>query len=91
MGADNMSQLHRWHNWRFIMENYPIGVLARPGQRISARMSRAARAYADARIKAQFSRTLAQATAPSWCFVNVPMVDLSSTNIRLQGGWDYPS
>ena len=27
------------------------------------------------------------ADAPAWCFVNVPMVDLSSSAIRAGGGW----
>ena len=39
MGADNLAQFHRWQDWRRIIESVPVGVLARPGQRISARMS----------------------------------------------------
>ena len=86
MGADNLAQLHLWRNWRFIMDTVPVGVLARPGQRISARMSPAARIYGRYRIDGQASHSLAGATAPAWCFVNVPMVDLSSSAIRAQGG-----
>lgn len=87
MGADNLAQFHRWRDWRWIMDNVPVGVLARPGQRISARTSPAARIYARARIPGRDSRSLAQATAPAWCFVNVPMSNLSSTAIRSRGGW----
>ncbi|MEM9637839.1 MAG: nicotinate-nucleotide adenylyltransferase, partial [Pseudomonadota bacterium] len=50
MGADNLAQLHRWQDWRGIMQTVPVGVLARPGDRISARMSPAARLFAPARI-----------------------------------------
>jgi len=82
MGADNLAQFHLWKDWRWIMDNVPVGVLARPGQRISARMSPAARIYSRFRIKGQNSQLLAQADPPAWCFVNVPMVDLSSTAIR---------
>ena len=87
MGADNMAQLHLWQDWRQIMESVPIGVLARPGQRISARMSRAAGLYAPYRIPGRFGHLLARAEAPAWCFVNVPMNDASSTAIRARGDW----
>lgn len=82
MGADNLAQFHRWHNWRYISESVPIGVLARPGDRISARMSPAARIYRDCRISGSNSRLLSRANAPAWCFVNVPMMPLSSSAIR---------
>ena len=87
MGADNLAQLHLWQNWQHIVETVPIGVLARPGQRISARMSRAASLYAKYRIPAQQSQLLRSAEAPAWCFVNVPMTDISSTAIRAAGDW----
>lgn len=87
MGADNMAQLHLWQDWRDIIESVPIGVLARPGQRISARMSRAAALYAPYRIPGRFGHLLARAEAPAWSFVNVPMNDTSSTAIRARGDW----
>ncbi len=91
MGADNMAQFHRWQDWRGIMESVPIGVLARPGQRISARMSRAAGLYAPYRIPGRYGQLLGRATAPAWCFVNVPMNDTSSTEIRARGDWSAQS
>ena len=87
MGADNLAQFHLWQDWQQIMQTVPVGVLARPGQRISARMSRAARLYAPYRIAGRNSQLLAHAAAPAWCFVNVPMVDVSSTALRAAGGW----
>ncbi len=87
MGADNLAQLHLWQDWREIVERVPLGILARPGQRISARMSRAARIYAHARICPSQSRLLARARAPAWCFVNVPMRGISSTELRAAGNW----
>lgn len=87
MGADNLANFHKWRNWRWIMNNVPIGVLARPGDRLSARMSPAARLYAPYRIPGNASQLLARASAPSWCFVNVPMIDQSSTRIRAEGRW----
>ncbi|KIN75030.1 putative nicotinate-nucleotide adenylyltransferase [Sulfitobacter noctilucae] len=87
MGADNMAQFHQWQDWRGIMQSVPIGVLARPGQRISARLSRAAALYAPYRIPGRFGHLLARAEAPAWCFVNVPMNSASSTAIRARGDW----
>ncbi|NDW47717.1 nicotinate-nucleotide adenylyltransferase [Ruegeria sp. PrR005] len=87
MGADNLAQLHRWQDWRQIMETVPVGVVARPGDRISARMSPAARAYAPYRLDGEARHLLGRSQAPAWCFVNVPMVDVSSTRIRAAGGW----
>lgn len=88
MGADNLARFHLWQDWRAIMEAVPVGVLARPGQRISARMSRASALYARYRIPGSQSQLLAQAKAPAWCFVNVAMTDASSTAIRAAGQWD---
>ena len=87
MGADNLAQFHRWQDWRAIAGTVPLGVLARPDQRISARMSKAASLYAPYRIAGRNSQLLARARAPAWCFVNVPMMDVSSSAIRASGAW----
>jgi nicotinate-nucleotide adenylyltransferase len=88
MGADNLAQLDRWQDWQTILETVPVGVLARPGARISARASRAARIYSGARLPVAQSRKLPLCRAPAWCFVNVPMVAISSTRLRREGRWD---
>lgn len=87
MGADNLAQFHLWQDWREIAQNVPLGILARPDEGISARTSRTSRLYAPYRIPASASRMLAHAQAPAWCFVNVPMMDVSSSAIRAAGGW----
>jgi nicotinate-nucleotide adenylyltransferase len=87
MGADNLAQLHLWQDWQQIVETVPIGVLARPGQRISARMSKAAALYEGYRIAGGQSHLLGRSDPPAWCFVNVPMVNISSTAIRAAGNW----
>ncbi len=91
MGADNLAQFHLWQDWREIMNLVPVGVLARPGQRISARMSPAARIFAQSRLPGKASRLLPRSEPPAWCFVNVPMHALSSTQIRQRGGWPQGS
>jgi nicotinate-nucleotide adenylyltransferase len=50
-------------------------------------MSPAARVYAPYRIDGQARHLLGRAQAPAWCFVNVPMVNLSSTDLRNRGIW----
>jgi len=87
MGADNLAGFHNWQDWRWIMENVPVGVMARPGDRISARRSRAARVYAQARIPGRQAHALGGAKAPAWSFINLPMSDQSSTAIRQRGEW----
>ena len=87
MGADNLAQFHLWQDWQEIMERVPVGVLARPGDRIAARASKAANVYEFARLRGRQSRLLSHMDAPAWCFVNVPMVDVSSSEIRARGDW----
>ncbi len=87
MGADNLATFHQWENWREIMSMVPVGVMARPGQRISARMSVAARYYRAERLKAREAALLGHCEAPAWAFVNVPMNSSSSTHIRASGAW----
>lgn len=87
MGADNLAQFHHWQNWRWIMDNFAVGVLARPGDRIPARMSKTARLYRDYRLKGRAARLLPSMTAPAWGFVNMPMAPESSSKIREEGAW----
>ena len=87
MGADNLAEFHRWENWRDIMGLVPIAVMARPGQRISARLSPAARMFRAHKLKSREAMRIAGMMPPAWVFVNVPMSDLSSTRIRARGDW----
>jgi nicotinate-nucleotide adenylyltransferase len=87
MGADNLAQFHRWQQWQQIMQSVPVGVLARPGSRIAARTAKAAHIFAYARLPSEAAGQLARANAPAWCFVNLPMVDASSSAIRAAGQW----
>jgi len=86
MGADNLAQFHRWKDWRKILEMVPVGVLARPGARLSARCSKAARIYAGAHLREDASHALPHMRPPAWCFVNLPMIEISSTQIRARDG-----
>jgi nicotinate-nucleotide adenylyltransferase len=87
MGADNLAQFHRWQDWEDILAQVPVGVLARPGSRIAARTAKAANIYRHARLPSEAAQLLAQMPAPVWCFVNLPMVAASSSEIRARGAW----
>jgi nicotinate-nucleotide adenylyltransferase len=50
--------------------------------------SRAARRYAQYRVQALGAEAVPLREAPTWCMLNGPMVDLSSTQIRALGDWD---
>lgn len=85
MGADNLVQFHRWERWRDILRTVGVGVLARPGAGVAARMSVAARAFRVDRVAR--GETLRGHKPPVWAFVNLPMNDASSSEIRALGGW----
>lgn len=85
MGADNLVQFHRWERWRDILRAVPVGVLARPGSGVAARLSVAARAFRVDRVAR--GEGLGGRRPPAWCFVNLPMDPSSSTAIRARGDW----
>ena len=83
MGADNLVQFHKWDRWRDILRMVPVGVFARPGWGVAARMSVAARAFRVNRV----ARGERLRVAPAWCFVNMPLNAASSSAIRAKGQW----
>ncbi|UWQ21815.1 nicotinate-nucleotide adenylyltransferase [Jannaschia sp. W003] len=87
MGADNLAQLHLWEDWRGIMETTPVGVVARPGERMAGRMSPAAHAFRRFQLPEAQAGALGRTAPPAWCLVNVPMHPASSTAIRAAGRW----
>jgi nicotinate-nucleotide adenylyltransferase len=87
MGADNLASFHRWEQWRSIMESVAVGVIARPGAGLAARVSPAASRYGFARLRGREAALLAKCDPPAWCFVTVPMVNMSSSDIRARGEW----
>lgn len=87
IGADNLAEFHLWGQWNWIMENVRVGVLARPGDRMRALRSPTSRRFQAARLPESDRLRLAMTPAPAWCFVNLPMMDISSTQLRADGGW----
>jgi nicotinate-nucleotide adenylyltransferase len=85
MGADNLVQFHRWGHWRDILRAVPVGVLARPGAGVAARLSVAAQSFRVHRVAR--GEGLGARNAPAWCFVNLPLNGASSSAIRARGEW----
>lgn len=87
MGADNLAGFHHWEDWRRILHTVPIAVVARPGQQLRALSSVAARSAARARIPERAAARLGRMQAPAWCFLTIPMLDISSSRLRASGAW----
>jgi nicotinate-nucleotide adenylyltransferase len=87
MGADNLAQFHHWQRWDWIMANFPIGVLARPGEQVRAGLSPAARRFAGQRIHQGGATLLGLGDVPRWTLLTGPMSPESSTAIRRTGDW----
>lgn len=86
MGADNLVQFHKWNRWRDILRSVPVGVLARPGSGVAARLSVAAQSFRVHQVDR--GEGLGTKKPPVWCFMNVPLNDTSSSAIRASGGWN---
>lgn len=82
IGADNLAQLHRWHDWQAIAALVPIVVVDRPGFTYRALASPAAGALSARRIPEARAGSLADARPPAWCFLGGLRNPLSSTRLR---------
>jgi len=87
MGADNLAGLHRWERWPELVCSVPMGILARPGPWLPARLSGPARLYRRFRLPQSQAAGLGRMTAPAWCYLTIPKRRISSTEIRREGGW----
>ena len=82
MGADNLIQLPKWHNWQDIIATVPIAVFGRPAYSLQAMTSHVAFRYAKYRLGAQQAGRLATAAPPAWTFIHYRHDPLSATLIR---------
>lgn len=90
MGADNLASFHKWDreehsvngqivpDWQYIMHNFPVAVMTRPGQEEAALESKAAK-FGKA-MQIDDPKEMGQ-TPQGWCFIDNPPVDVSSTQI----------
>ena len=87
MGADNLATFDRWQRWREIFTMVPVIVVDRPGWRLKALASKAARAFATSRVPEADARSLALRPAPAWTFLTGPLSHVSSTALRNNARW----
>lgn len=79
MGADNLAQMHRWHQWREIFSLAHIAVYDRKPHTYKGLFGRAARTYGAARVS---PRELIANPLPAWCFIHGKRHPLSATFMR---------
>lgn len=82
MGADNLAQFHRWHDWRRIARLMPIAVIARPGYTISAMASPAMAWLHRWRRRIGPNDPGARRSAPALIAVHFDPDPLSATALR---------
>ncbi len=82
MGADNLSQFHRWRDWERIARQVPLAVIDRPTDSFRALASPAAQALAKYRHNESLAAQLADFDAPAWMFLHGMKSPLSSTELR---------
>lgn len=82
MGADNLSQFHRWRNWQDLASSVPIAVIDRPPASLRSLGSRAAQALGRHRIDESRASLLAGMEPPAWVFLRGVKSPLSSTQLR---------
>ncbi|WP_169566172.1 nicotinate-nucleotide adenylyltransferase [Sneathiella limimaris] len=86
MGADNLQQIPKWHQWHSIFKSCPIAVFDRPGYTYQALNGKAAHRYRHCRkYAASWGRptpNFANQSTPSWIFVTHTKHKLSSSYIR---------
>lgn len=86
MGADNLATFHRWRHWREMTRLVPIAVVDRPGWRLTALSSPAARWMAGRRMPEEVASLLPGRKPPAWVFLGTRLSEQSSTAIRARLG-----
>jgi nicotinate-nucleotide adenylyltransferase len=82
MGADNLATFHHWARWREILTMVPVIVVDRPGWRMKALASKAARAFAKSQKPEADAALVPHMPPPAWTFLTGPLSHSSSTAIR---------
>ena len=81
MGADILTQLPHWLNWKTMLRRISIAVLPRPGYTRRALAGQAARWLRHARRRER-EAALLPGIAPGWVLLTTPQTAISATAIR---------
>ena len=93
MGADNLAQFHHWQDWQEIVARVPIGILARPGDRLAGLTARMPQVYRSSRLVEADSQGFGRECATFMVFREhtdaVGFIDRASTGSKSQRGRIY--
>jgi nicotinate-nucleotide adenylyltransferase len=81
MGADGLNNFHEWKHWEKIFEMIPIAIFARPNYS-DFLTTVAGKKYSKNLLPENRSNQLMQCKAPAWAFFDIPLKNISSTEIR---------
>ena len=84
MGADNLINFHKWHNWKSIFKNISIVVFKRHGYNNKALNSIASKTFSKYQILANPINKSHFIHNPSWTWINNREIKISSSEIRKQ-------
>jgi nicotinate-nucleotide adenylyltransferase len=82
MGADNLSQFHRWRNWRAIAGMIPIAVVDRAAGGLRPAAAPFPQAFAAARLPESGAAALPALRPPAWVYLHGLKSPVSSTGLR---------
>ena len=81
MGADGLNNFHEWKHLEKIFEMIPIAIFARPNYS-DFLTTVAGKKYSKNLLPENRSNQLMQCKAPAWAFFDIPLKNISSTEIR---------
>lgn len=84
MGADNLTQFHKWDRWQSIAKKVPLAIIDRPGSTVSPNSTPATQSLSKYRVDEVDARLLPNTPPPAWVFIHGPRSFLSSSQIREQ-------
>jgi len=84
MGADNLTNFHKWQKWRKIFEEISIVVFKRRGYNNNALKSIACKTFSSYRINSYQLDKNHFNKLPSWTWIDNKEIKISSTEIREQ-------
>ena len=84
MGADNLINFHKWHNWRTIFKNISIVVFKRHGYNNKALNSITSKTFSKYQIFTNPINKYHFIHNPSWTWINNREIKISSSEIRKQ-------
>ena len=90
MGADNLDEIPRWHDWKKIFDTMPVAIFNRPTYAVRALSGEAARRFRAYRLCAGRAAALPGRRPPAWVFIWAARHPASATALRAEArlrGW----